>query len=178
MRNKTSGTTATSLSTPRRMDGLGFTVVNAKSRPGGYPERQKEGSDWGRSRVKPKKSFDRKQSSNGVSANFENITPNAPIRHRIGRERSGLALSSTRNDYCESRDTTGMSPGQSFSKEITDTSMREEPSREVARNSDPSKEEKIPTKSGPAPGEIEVVAMARNSDPRKFQQSLFQPQER
>jgi hypothetical protein len=45
--------------------------------------------------------------------------------------------------------------------------MREEPSREVARNSDPSKEEKIPTKSGPAPGEIEVVAMARNSDPSK-----------
>jgi hypothetical protein len=37
----------------------------------------------------------------------------------------------------------------------------------MARNSDPSKEEKIPTKSGPAPGEIEVVAMARNSDPSK-----------
>jgi hypothetical protein len=161
MRNKTSGITATSLSTPRRMDGatpnsLGSQFVNAKRRSGRYLERHKEGNDCGRSRVKTKKSFDRKQSSNGAS--FEKITPNAPIRHR---ERSGLALSSSSimNDCCESREATGMSPGQSFSKEIRDPSMREEVSREVAPNSDPSEEEKIPTKSDPAPGEIEVVAM-------------------
>ena len=159
MRNKTSGTTATSLSTPRRTDGatpnsLGFSVVNAKRRSGRYPERQKEGSECVRSRMKTKKSFDRKQSSN--VANFEKITPNAPIRQR---ERSGLARSSTRKDHCESRDTTGMNPCPSLSKKIRDTSMREELSREVAPNSDPSKEDKIPTKSDSAPGEIEVVAM-------------------
>jgi hypothetical protein len=167
MRNKTSRTTATSLSTPKRMDGampnsLGFSVVNAKRQPSRYPERQKEGSDG----VNPKKPFDRKQSSNG--ANFEKITPNAPISHL---ERSGLEPRSTRNDFCESRDASGMSPGQSFSKEIRDTSMRKKLSREVAPNSDPSEEDKILTKSDPAPGEIEVVAMV-NKDGRRFTRIL------
>jgi hypothetical protein len=172
MRNKMSGTTATSLSTPRRMDdatpnSLGFSVVNTRMRSGSCQERQKEGSDRGRSRVKHKESFDRKQSSNG--ANFEKITPNAPIRHR---ERSGLTLGSTRNEYCESRDTTGMGPGQSFSKEIRDTSMREEPLREVAPKSGSSKEEKIPAKSGPAQGEIEAVAMV-DKEGRPFTRILI-----
>jgi hypothetical protein len=52
-----------------------------------------------------------------------------------------------------------MSRGRNFSKEIMYTLMREELSREVAPNSDPSNEEKVPARSGSAPGEIEVFDM-------------------